>query len=188
MKSKISLDVNVIYNRGILFVNDLKNNTNRWINNYTLTIENRKKEVVDIAMGMSLGTSRVSYSESKDFNQNYFDQTYFTDLTIYFPKNWSFESTIDYTRYSDESFGEKDELFLWQAKISKNFLKNERGTLELIIFDALNKNQGIDRNNSLNYIQESRTNVLGRYIMLGFNYKLSQFGGNGGMEIEMKRR
>lgn len=188
IKSKISFDVNVTYNRGLVFVNELENKTNRWINNYTVTLENRKKEVVDIALGMSLGTSRVSYSQNSDFNQNYFDQTYFTDLTVYLPKHWSFESTIDYTRYSDEAFGEKDELFLWQAKISKNILKNERGTLELIVFDILNNNQGIDRNNSLNYIQERRTNVLGRYMMLSFNYKLSQFGSSGGMQIETQRR
>ena len=188
IKSKISLDVNVNYNRGILFVNELKNNTDRWINNYTFTLENRKKEVVDIAMGLSLGTSQVKYSQSLEFNQNYFDQTYFNDLILYLPKNWTFESKIDYTIYSDESFGARDELFLWQIMLSKTFLKNERGTLELRVFDVLNQNQGIDRTNNLNYIQESRTNVLGRYVMLSFNYKLSQFGGKGQMEVEMRRR
>jgi hypothetical protein len=188
IKSKVSIDVNLGYNKGILFANGLKNNTNRWTNNYTLTFENRKKEVVDLAVGMSLGISDVSYSESKEFNQNYLDQTYFSDLTLYLPKNWSFESTLDYTRYSKESFGDKDDLVLWQLKLSKNFLKNDRGTLELIVFDVLNQNQGINRNNNLNYIQESRTNVLGRYIMLGVNYKLSKFGGDGGMHVEMRRR
>ncbi len=188
IKSKISLDANLGYGKGILFINDLQNNTNRWVNNYTLTLENRKKEFIDVAIGMSLGTSRVSYSESSEFDQNYFDQTYFSDLTLYLPKNWTFDSTVDYTRFSDESFGSKDDLLLWQLKLSKSFLKKDRGTLELIVFDVLNKNQGINRNNSLNYIQESRSNVLGRYIMVGFNYKLSQFGGNGHMEIETTRR
>jgi hypothetical protein len=188
IKSKISFDVSANYNRGILYVNDQLNKTDRWANNYTLTLENRKKETIDLALGMSLGTSDVKYSENEESNQRYFDQTWFTDLSWYLPKNWTFETSFDYTSYSDELFGSKDKLFIWQAKIAKAFLKNERGTIELRVFDILNQNQGINRSNSLNYVQESRTNVLGRYIVFSMKYKLSGFGQGSGMNIEVKDR
>jgi hypothetical protein len=187
MKSKMSMDFSVNYNRGILFVNELKNNTDRWTNNFTFTLENRKKENFDIAAGFSLGTNRVKYSESDEFNQSYFDQTYFVDLNLYLPNAWTFESSFDYTKYSSESFADKDELPLLRASITKGFLKGERASLELSVFDILNQNKGINRSNSINYIQESRTNVLGRFMMLSFNYKLSQFGG-GGLKVETQRR
>ena len=188
IKSKISVDANTNYNRGILFINELENNTNRWTNNITLTLENRKKEVVDAAIGTSLGTNSVSYSESEAFNQSYFDQTYFTDLSLYLPNSWVLESSFDYTRYSEETFGDQDDQAIWKASLSKSFLSKDQATLELSVFDILNQNQGINRSNSGNYIQESRTNVLGRYVMLSFNYRLAQFGALGGMEVHHKRR
>ena len=188
IKSKVSFDVIANYNQGILFVDDMKNNTYRWTNNYTVTLENRKKEMFDLAVGLSLGTSDIKYSGNGEFDQNYFDQTYFTDLSLSLPKNWTFNSSLDYTHYSAESFGSQDELFIWQGGISKRFSSKELWTIELNVYDILNQNQGIDRSNNLNYIQESRTNVLGRYFMLGMKYKLSNFSGNEGMQIEMKER
>ena len=189
MKSKISIDLSLNFNRGILFVNNLENNTNRWTNNYTLTIENRKKEHFDVAAGISLGTNSTKFSENPEFNQSYIDQTYFTDLALYLPKAWTFENSLDYTNYSEESFGDQDDLVIWKASISKGFLENERATIELSVFDILNQNKGINRRNSLNYIQEIRSNVLGRYVMLSLNYKLSKFGGNNnGMSVEFHKR
>ncbi|MEL6866809.1 MAG: outer membrane beta-barrel protein [Bacteroidota bacterium] len=188
IKSKISLDVELLYKRGILFVNQLENNTNRWGNNYTLSLENRKKERIDISAGISLGTSQVSYSEMPDFNQRYFDQTYFLDMTLQLPKKWSIESIVDYTRYSQASFAQQEDLVLWRLKIAKTFLENDRGILSLNLFDLLNQNQGIDRNNSLNFIEERRSNVLGRYVMLSFTYKLSKFGGGEGIQVETSGR
>ncbi|MDX1685005.1 MAG: outer membrane beta-barrel family protein [Saprospiraceae bacterium] len=178
MKSKVSLDASLDFERGLFIVNDLENTSDRWAKNLTLTLENRKKETLDVAVGASLGANRVSYSESSNFDQRYFDQRYFTDISIDLPGNWILSSTVDYARYSNEAFGAADQLFLWSIEISKSFLENERATLKLRAFDILNQNQGINRTNSLNYVRESRSNVLGRYVMLSFSYKLSRFGGD----------
>jgi hypothetical protein len=185
IKSKVALDAYIDYERGLFSVNGIENTTDRWTQNVTLTLENRKKEIVDIAIGASLGTSQVNYSESSSFDQSYFDQRYFTDFTINLPNHWIVSSQMDYTHYSDEIFGSSDELYLWSAKISKSFMENQRATLTLSAFDILNQNRGIERNNSLNYVQESRSNVLGRYVMLSFTYKVSQFGSNGGFNVEV---
>ena len=185
IKSKIALDAFMDYERGMFTINGMENNTYRWTHNLTLTLENRKKEMFDLAVGISLGSSQVAYSENSAFDQRYFDQRYFTDLTVNLPGHWIIASTMDYTFYSGEQFGAADQLLLWSTTISKSFLEGQRATLTLSAFDLLNQNQGIERSNSLNYIQERRSNVLGRYLMMSFTYKLSRFGNDNGFHVDV---
>ena len=49
--------------------------------------------------------------------------------------------------------------------------------LELIVYDILNQNVGINRTNNLNYIEDQRVTTLSRYVMLSFSYKIRRFGG-----------
>ena len=104
IKSKISIDANLRFDQGIFFLNDEQYDTERWTNNYSVTLENRNKEHVDIAVGMSMGTNSVKYPKLENLDQSYFDQTYFTDVVIYLPKNWSIESKFDYTFVTSGDF------------------------------------------------------------------------------------
>jgi len=72
---------------------------------------------------------------------------------------------------------------LWNACISKQVLKFTRGETKLSARDLLNKNVGISRNTSNNYIEDSRVLTLRRFFLLSFTYTLSKTGlnnGNGG--------
>jgi len=47
-------------------------------------------------------------------------------------------------------------------------------------FDLLNKNLGITRTSTANYIEYEETNSLGRYFMLSYIYTLKSFGQDAG--------
>jgi hypothetical protein len=76
---------------------------------------------------------------------------------------------------------------IWNASISKQFLRYNRGEIKLSATDLLNKNVGINRTTNQNYIEDSRVNSLRRFFMLSFTYSLSKTGlnnaGGGGMRI-----
>ncbi len=55
----------------------------------------------------------------------------------------------------------------------RSFLKNQRGDLRLSVFDILKQNQSIQRNVTESYIEDVQTNVLQRYFMLTFTYKIN---------------
>ena len=69
---------------------------------------------------------------------------------------------------------------IWNAGVSKFFLKNKRGELTLAARDLLNRNVGINRTANLNYVEDVRTASLGRYATLKFTYALNKMGGPGG--------
>ncbi len=190
IKSRININTNLNFNRSLLFVNDIENTTNRLDAGMELTLDNRKKEVIDVAIGASYNFNQTKYSESIEQNQDYLSQTYFTEFTVNLGKTWSISSIFDYQLFSGESFGSEQSVPLWEASITKYFLKNRKGRLILSAFDLLDRNIGINRNSSLNYIEEARIKSLGRYFMLTFAYSISGFGNKGGMsgvEIETVR-
>lgn len=176
IKSNFNINLSSTYNRGILFVNDLENNTDRWQHSVEFNIDNRKKEKLDISAGTRLSFNSTRYSVSKSLNQRYLTQRYFADVTVFPTKQWAIGSGIDYAVYSAEAFGEQQSVPLWRAQITRYILKNRRGQIKLAAYDLLNRNVGINRSSQFNYIEEERIVSLGRYVMLTFAYSLSGFG------------
>ena len=83
----------------------------------------------------------------------------------------------EYQLYSNEGFGQSSQFTLWQASISKGLLTNNRLRLKLSVFDLLNQNTGVQRQNAFNYLEENRANALGRYAMLSATFKIGRVGG-----------
>ena len=116
----------------------------------------------------------------QSLNNRYTDFSYYTEIRFTPNEDWNFNATADVTSYNDRSFGESLTVPLIGAEISYYFLANNRASLSLQGADLLNKNKGITRISEMNYLRETRTNIIGRYVMLSFKYRLNKLGGNGG--------
>ena len=96
-------------------------------------------------------------------------------------------SSFNYTINSQRAAGFNIKVPIWNASISKQILKFNRGEIKLSARDLLNKNVGISRNTNNNYIEDSRVLTLRRFFLLSFTYSLSktglQNGSSGGMKI-----
>lgn len=181
-KFKVSQRLN--YMNSLLYINNTEDEVNRWNQNLRFSVENINKEVIDIAAGLRLTYNQTKYAENDRLNQDFVNKTWFADLTINFGKKLVFTQTFDYQQYSQESFGNQPDVALWRGSLTYLFLKNNRGQLKLSGFDLLNQNTGINRNSSLNFIETERVTALGRFFMLGFTYKLSQFKRDNGIQIK----
>ncbi|MEM6965758.1 MAG: TonB-dependent receptor, partial [Bacteroidota bacterium] len=189
IRSKINLRFNANNNRSSLFLNGIENTSNRWNTSIDFTIENRKKEIFDVLFGLNWGYNQTTYSESKNFDQQFNTLTYFTDWTLNLKRNWTIGTSFDYTLYRGEDFTNRRQVPMWNASVSKPILKS-RGTVEFSVRDLLNQGIGVDRRSTLNYIEDIRINSLARYFMLTFSYSLTVLGdqNKGGILIESGRR
>lgn len=185
MRSKMNLSLNGNYNRGILFLNEVENLSNRWSTSVDFNIENRKKKVVDILLGINWSYNETHYSVDKSLNQNFYSINYYTDWTLSLKKDWTLGTSFDYTIYQGDGFENQQQVPIWNASVSKSIMKN-RGAVELSARDLLNQGIGIDRRSTLNYIEDVKINSLGRYLMLTFSYSLTMLGDQkpGGIMIE----
>lgn len=176
------------WNRGLSLINGTKNINTNFEHKATLSFDNRKKEKWDLNAGATLKLTKAVYSLDTALNNRYFDISYFAE-TGYTPnKTWNFRASAEVTNYNEKSFGSSVIVPLIGAEVNYFFLKNKRGTLSLSVFDLLNKNTGIQRISEMNYLRETQSNTIGRYVMLSFKYRLNKFeGNNGDINIKMAK-
>jgi hypothetical protein len=110
-------------------------------------------------------------------NANYYSESVSTDITGYTNTGWILAADFDYTYSGNHAAGYNTSVPLFNPSIAKQFLKNKAGELRLTIFDLFNQNQSVTRTVTGNTIQDQRTNVLTRYVLLTFTYNLRQFAG-----------
>ncbi len=188
LKIKFDVDLDYNFNRGITFINTLENNTERSTIAGGLRIDNRNDDLIEISLGARWSYTQTFYSISSHFDQDYFNQTYYTDLGLKLPKGIRLNSSLDYAIYRGRSNGFNDQIPIWNASISKFLLKGDQLQIRLSAKDLLNRNVGLTRNAELNYIEDIRINSLGRYFMLSMIYSIKGFGsGDGVVEINEER-
>lgn len=186
---KINLNLEESWNKGENLINLQENSFTNLSHRISFSADNRKKEKVDINSGVELTMTRSRYSIQKNLDNNYFDISWFAELRYNPTPKWNFEASADVTRYTASSFGESVNIPLIGAEITRYLMKNNRGTLTLRGFDLLNQNKIVQRTGDLNYLRETRSNSMGRYIMLTFAYRLNQFGNApGGVDVRVMRR
>jgi hypothetical protein len=143
-------------------------------------------EKLNIGLGAQVKYNRTKYSLQPALNNNYLSQEYEASVDWEMPKGFFFSTEFNYIINSQRAAGFNTRVPLWNASISKQMLKYNRGELKLSARDLLNKNIGVSRTTNNNYIEDSRVMTLRRFFMLSFTYSLSKTGLNnagGGMKI-----
>ena len=158
------------WSRGISIINSEDNIQTVFTHTLDLSVENRRKQTFDIAIGgsVSLTDSRSSIAE----DNVYFSTSYYTDLRLSPNEQWSFETEANVANHSSRSFSESVSIPFIHASINYYFLKGERASLTLRGSDLLNKNVGFRRISATNYLMQREWNTIGRYVMLTLNMKI----------------
>ena len=190
-RSRIGAEINVSYNAnystGTEFVNGEENISKILRHTVDLSMENRDKEVFEIRAGGRFTFNNVDYSINQDFAQDYLNRTLYANGSLYFGDGWTLESRLNYQFFDQEIFGEGQNVAALQASLSR-FVMNDRAQIKLVAMDLLNQNQGVSLTNTSAYIQESRVQTLGRYVMLSMSWQLGpQRGGAAGRFSGMHR-
>jgi hypothetical protein len=193
LKGSIDISSNLAYYKGKQLTSDASNQieTNK-INTLTLgpnlRIDMSPAEKLNLAVSTGLNYSKSKYSVESKRNSKYFNQEYSVEIDWELPKRFFFVTDFNYTVTNQYSTGFNARIPLWNASISKQLLHFNRGELKLSAKDILNKNVGINRSTSQNYIEDTRVNSLKRFFLLSFTYSLTKTGlnkeGNGaGMKM-----
>ncbi len=186
---ELNLSLEESHTRGYSRINTVENVFTNRSHRISFSAENRKKEKTDLNTGVEMTFTRSGYSIQEDLNNQYFDLSWFGEIRVRPNKNWNLEATADITRYTARSFGEAVNVPLLGMEVTRYLLRDKRGTLTLRCFDLLNRNRIVERLSELNYLRETRSNSMGRYIMLTFTYRLNKLGTlPGNVDVRMIRR
>ncbi len=184
--TKVNFSTNLMLNRGITPVNDVDNRTRRLESRNTLRLEYRYKEILDLSTSAAITYNKTSYSVNPNLNQSFVNQNYDVEGNLKVTKTLNLTSTLDYSIYNFAGSDFNAKVPIWNASVSKFFLKGNRGELKFSVVDMLNRNVGINRIAQSNFVQDERIRSLGRYFLLSFTYSLKSFMGGmptGGMRV-----
>lgn len=158
------------------YVNGSKN-TSKNINASERAGIDFRSDLIDLGLNSSIRYNGVSNSLQGKDDQNVFNYGVGGNTTIYLPLSFKIESDINYSTNSGYSAGFQQKEVLWNASASKQFLKNNQGTIRFKIYDILKQRSNISRNITASYIQDTEYNTLSSYFMVHFIYRFSIFKG-----------
>jgi hypothetical protein len=152
-------------------INDENKKTNSKNTKIRISLENNKKDFLDMSVGANFNKNSTSVSGATTTEvRDYFQQTYFVKSDWNITKSFNFVTQFKYDIYTDDNFGTNQSVPIWNASISYAFLKSKAMNIKLTALDMLNKNVGFARSSSDNYFEETTRDVLGTYYMLSLTY------------------
>lgn len=160
----------------------LINNVNNQSKNYGYTggavFASNISQYIDFNISYNAGYNVVKNTLQPSLNTTYYSGSASVAINLLSKNGWVIHTDLNNQVYTGLSSGFNQNYTLWNASAGKKFLKNQRGDLRLSIFDILKQNQSIVRNVTESYIEDVQTNVLQRYFMLMFTYKINNVRSN----------
>ena len=99
------------------------------------------------------------------------------------PDSWSISSNVNYRNMTGFSAEYNHQELLWNAEISKNFLKYKAATISLAFNDILQQQLSVSQVISSNYVEDQQFNTLKSFVMLAFSYKFNTMGKEGKKQL-----
>jgi hypothetical protein len=120
--------------------------------------------------------SNTTYSNENMLDKHISSVGGFFSTQLNLPESWAISSEINYRSMTGFSEEYNRQEFLWNAEISKNFLKNNAGTLTLLFNDILRQQLSVSQIITSNYVEDRQFNTLKSFVMLAFSYKFNTMG------------
>ncbi len=107
-------------------------------------------------------------------DQSYFNKTYSAETNVTVLKNYQLNSSFDYMIYDSKTTGFNQKIPLLNISVSRFFFKAQSGELRLGVVNLLDQSLSVSQQSSVNYLEQTTYNNLGRYYMISFTYSLNK--------------
>jgi len=180
LKGSVELSSSAAFLKTKQFINATVNNIKTFSVGPNIRFDMNPTNKLNLTLGAGFSRNRSNYSLQSALNNTYLSQEYIASADWELPKRFFVSTDFTYTINSQRSAGFNYKVPLWNASISRQMLKYNRGELKLAARDLLDKNIGISRSSNSNYIEDSRVLTLRRFFSLSFTYSLNKVGLNNG--------
>ena len=175
LKSNVNLNAGYSFSRSPGTVNGTANTALSHSITSGIVIGSNISEQVDFTVSYTGNVVDVTNSAFPELNSTYAYHKGSTKINISLGSSWVFDSQVSLIQYTGlgESFDANN--LVWNAGFGYRILKGNGGLVSLKIADILNQNNSISRTINEFYVEDNSSDILGRYILLNFTYKLRHF-------------
>lgn len=174
-KYTLSSNGNFNYSNNISFINSQKNTGKNFVGTQGLNFDVRLNDWLEMGVGGNFTYNQTKNSLTPQSNTEVRTYTLSSNGKIYFPAK--IVLSYDLNKTFNSGYGVSANPFIINGYLERQFSKNNQFSIRLQAYDLLNQNTSISRTVNANSITDTRTNKLGQYFMLSFNFRLQQFKG-----------
>lgn len=186
IKSNLNLNAGVNYTKTPSLINSVMNDAKNYAFNGGFVLGSNISENLDFTVSYNGAYNIANNSAQPQSNFNYYSQTSSLKFNWIFLKGFVFNTNLNHTLYSGLGEAYDRDFLLWNASLGYKFLKNKALQADIYAFDILNQNNSISRTINDVYIEDSRTTVLQRFVMLKLTYTIRHFRSGARMPDENK--
>ncbi len=174
--NKIKCNFNL--NAGFTFIRNpsLINSAQNWSNTYGVNggfvFNSNISEKIDFTLSYNGNYNVVKNTLQSSSDNNYFTHNANIKFNWQFWKGFVFNTGLLNTLFTGVADGYEQNIFLWSAALGYKFLKDQSLDVRVSVNDILNQNSGVSRIVAETYVEDSRTQVLKRYLLLTVTYNL----------------
>ncbi len=176
LRSNLNINLSGDYSRQPGEVNGRLNQADNTGFGVGLVLSSNISERVDFTLSSRSNVNSVTNSLNTALDTRYFSQNSSVALNLIIGPGFVFRTNLNHQLYSGLSEGFDQNYWLWNMGLAKKLFKNERGEIQLSVFDLLKQNTSIQRNITEAYIEDLQTEVLQQYFMMTFTYQIRNFG------------
>jgi hypothetical protein len=139
---------------------------------------NYRNDLFDVSLNASISYNKTQNDKQTNSNRETFDYFFGGSTNINLPWQLYLSTDVNYRikeGYSGNEFNNNE--LMWNAQLSKSFLKNNAATIRIKIYDILQQQSNLSRNISETMMSDTEYNTLGSYFMVYFVYRLNTLGG-----------
>ncbi|WP_118951304.1 outer membrane beta-barrel family protein [Taibaiella helva] len=176
LSARLGIDGN--YSHANNFVNGFSNTNNQVSASPNLNLRYDKDTTLDISYSFRPTYNLNRSSIRTDVKTQYWSFEQQLEGSINLPLDFRLGTSIDWNiRQRLDQQDKNNNVFRWNAYISKSFLKNRSLVAKLYAYDLLDQNVGYTRTNNADYIAESTYNTIRRYFLFSLTWNFTQTGG-----------
>jgi hypothetical protein len=175
MKCNLNISAGFNYARTPSLINNALNMSNTYAPTAGVVLSSNISEKIDFMISYNGTYNIVKNSLQTASDNNYYTHTANVKFNWLFWKAFVFNTSVQNTLYAGISQGFNQDIFLWNAALGYKFLKDQSLELKAGVNDILNQNSGISRTISQTYVEDDRTRVLKRYLMVTATWTLRYF-------------
>jgi hypothetical protein len=176
IKSNFNLNTGFSYNYTPSLINSMTNIAESYGLSQGVGLTSNISEKLDFSLFYYFNYNIVNNTIRPESDNNYYTHSLNFRFNWIFWKDFTMNHTVNFNQYAGLSAAYNQQYLMWNASLGKKVFKN-KGEFKLTVFDVLGQNNNISRNVSDQYIEDSRSNVLTRYVMFSFVYTIRSFKG-----------
>lgn len=175
LKSNLNINGTLGYSRTPNMINEVRNFSKNTAYGGGVSVNSNFSKELDFSFSTNITSNMVTNTSQASLDQSYLNIRNRAKFYWLFWAGFVFHTDFEHRHQGGLGEGYDPNSYLWNMYIAKKLFANEQGEIRFSFFDLLNKSNNAQRTSTDLYIEDTITNVIGRYFLVSFIYNLKAF-------------